>query len=237
MVGCAFGPRLLLSALLLLLTSTSLQAADAAPSLTDDIEAFRKQVRPLVRSFIFQRYEQFSESELTFRDLKTHVSNALGVPYEALKTDEASAIIEDENDKIANRCDGGKRRCRAEGRVQQPLRPLARLSPSSPTHDNQQANASTHVASEDISPAKPHGARWMIAELTGATSAGRSRVQRPALRKRSRCDGAMGPSASLGLAQEKKVCTSDQICRSTHKEGQPERGPLGWEGLRPQRSA
>ena len=73
-----------------------------------DIDSFRKQVRPLIRSFIFSQYDKFAASELTFRDLKEHVSQALNVPYDALKADEASSVIEDENDKIANRCDGGK---------------------------------------------------------------------------------------------------------------------------------
>jgi hypothetical protein len=83
-------------------------ASVRADSIVDDIPAFRAAVRPLIREYIFGRYDKFAASELTFRDLKEHVSEVLNVPYDALKADEVSGVIEDENDKIANRCDGGK---------------------------------------------------------------------------------------------------------------------------------
>lgn len=73
-----------------------------------DLEGFRKSVRPLVRGYIFGHYQQFASSELTFRDLKTHIAESLSLTYEDLQPDEVSSVIEDESDKIANRCDGGK---------------------------------------------------------------------------------------------------------------------------------
>lgn len=77
-------------------------------SITQDSEVFRAAVRPLIRSFIFSQYDKFAASQLTFRDLKTHVAQVLEVPYEELKNDETSAVIEDETDAITNRCNGGK---------------------------------------------------------------------------------------------------------------------------------
>jgi|Transcript_61614 hypothetical protein len=79
-----------------------------ASQLADDpLASFRKTARPLIREYIFGRYEQFGTSELTFRHLKTHLAQNLALTYEALSTDEYQSIIEDETDKIANRCDGG----------------------------------------------------------------------------------------------------------------------------------
>ena len=80
----------------------------AASNPADDLEGFRKSVRPLVRDYIFSHYEQFTSSELTFRDLKTFLANSLELTYDDLQPDEVALVIEDESDKIANRCDGGK---------------------------------------------------------------------------------------------------------------------------------
>ncbi|KAL3921444.1 MAG: hypothetical protein SGPRY_004901, partial [Prymnesium sp.] len=91
-----------------LLLLLALASGVSSQSVTEDVEAFRKRVRPLIRSFVFSQYHKFAQSELTFRDLKTHVAEALDVPYEELKRDEVSSVIEDETDKITNRCDGGK---------------------------------------------------------------------------------------------------------------------------------
>ena len=51
---------------------------------------FREQVTPVVRDFIFSRYDMFRESELTFRDLKQHVAGELQMTYEELKLDDFS---------------------------------------------------------------------------------------------------------------------------------------------------
>ena len=77
----------------------SAEAAEAA--------AFKERVEPLISDFIFSRYEQFRASELTFRDLKEHVAEALGMTYEALKADHLSLAIEDATDAITNTCDAG----------------------------------------------------------------------------------------------------------------------------------
>lgn len=74
----------------------------------EDKDAFQRAVRPLIRSFIFSQYDKFASSELTFRHLKTHVAEMLNVPYEMLKNDEISEVIEDETDAIANGCKGGE---------------------------------------------------------------------------------------------------------------------------------
>ena len=55
-----------------------------------DDEAFRLQVRPIIRSYIFSNYDRFRDSELTFRDLKEHVAEVLHMTYEELKEDEKS---------------------------------------------------------------------------------------------------------------------------------------------------
>eukprot|EP00327_Prymnesium_parvum_P028246 CAMPEP_0195570206 /NCGR_PEP_ID=MMETSP0814-20130614/3298_1 /TAXON_ID=97485 /ORGANISM="Prymnesium parvum, Strain Texoma1" /LENGTH=91 /DNA_ID=CAMNT_0040705659 /DNA_START=91 /DNA_END=366 /DNA_ORIENTATION=- len=74
----------------------------------EDTDAFREAVRPLIHEFIFSQYDKFASSQLTFRDLKLHVAAALELPYEQLREDGPSSVIEDESDKIANQCDGGK---------------------------------------------------------------------------------------------------------------------------------
>ena len=52
-----------------------------------DAEAFREQVRPLIRDYIFGRYQQFRDSELTFRDIKQHIAPKFGMTYAELKAD------------------------------------------------------------------------------------------------------------------------------------------------------
>ena len=52
-------------ALLLLLASLFVAAADPMP-----VEEFKEKAVPLVRRFIFLKYERFRASELTFRHLK-----------------------------------------------------------------------------------------------------------------------------------------------------------------------
>ena len=46
-------------------------------------------------------------AQLTFRDLKTHISEQLRIPYAALKLDALSAVIEDASDAVANACESG----------------------------------------------------------------------------------------------------------------------------------
>ena len=85
--------------------------ATTEPSTTDlvaDAAAFKKAARPLIREYIFSDYASFAAGELTFRTLKTHLSEALGLPYDSMGTDEHAAAIEDVTDAVANRCDGGK---------------------------------------------------------------------------------------------------------------------------------
>ena len=75
---------------------------------TDEVERFKAQAVPLIYGFIFSRYEAFGQSKLTFRDLKNFLSKELGLPYEQLKTDELSVVIEDAVDAVTNACDAGK---------------------------------------------------------------------------------------------------------------------------------
>jgi hypothetical protein len=103
-------PTLALAALAL---ATAAETADATtePSTTDlvaDAAAFKKAARPLIREYIFSDYASFAAGELTFRTLKTHLSEALGLPYDSMGTDEHAEVIESITDAVANRCDGGK---------------------------------------------------------------------------------------------------------------------------------
>lgn len=77
-----------------------------------DLEAlsadeFKTTVTPMIQDFIFSQYRRFAASELTFRHLKEHVSEMTGMPYNELKSDLLSSVIEDETDRIANGCNGG----------------------------------------------------------------------------------------------------------------------------------
>ena len=74
----------------------------------DPIEDFKARAVPLVRKFIFSNYEKFAESELTFRHLKTHLQETMGIPYETLSKNEYAEIIEDVTDEIANECNMGE---------------------------------------------------------------------------------------------------------------------------------
>ena len=119
-------------ALLLLLASLFVAAADPMP-----VEEFKEKAVPLVRRFIFLKYERFRASELTFRHLKQvrappkslllrcpsvyssvaallcavstqHLADKLGMTYEQLKADEYSSVVEDTTDEIANECNMGE---------------------------------------------------------------------------------------------------------------------------------
>lgn len=72
------------------------------------IDEFKERAVPLVRRFIFLKYERFRASELTFRHLKQHLADKLGMTYEQLKADEYSSIVEDTTDEIANECNMGE---------------------------------------------------------------------------------------------------------------------------------
>ena len=52
--------------------------------------------------------DRFRASELTFRHLKTHLANKLGMTYEQLQADEYSSVVEDTTDQIANECHMGE---------------------------------------------------------------------------------------------------------------------------------
>ena len=73
-------------ALTALALATAAETADATtePSTTElvaDAAAFKKAARPLIREYIFSDYASFAAGELTFRTLKTHLSEAPGLPY------------------------------------------------------------------------------------------------------------------------------------------------------------
>ena len=80
----------LLLSLLVALAPTP--ASTATPDVVEADEAFRVRVKPIVRGYIFDNYERFRNSELTFRDLKEHVAEVLGMSYEDLKADELSCV-------------------------------------------------------------------------------------------------------------------------------------------------
>lgn len=73
-----------------------------------DVEKFKGVAVPLIYGFIFSRYDEFAASKLTFRDMKTFISKETGIPYEQLRTDELSAVIEDAVDAVTNTCEAGK---------------------------------------------------------------------------------------------------------------------------------
>lgn len=81
------------SGLWLVLALLSLVAATEQEESAMDAEtaekhlAFRKRVRPIIRDYIFTRYQQFRDSELTFRDIKEHIAQKVGMTYEDLKED------------------------------------------------------------------------------------------------------------------------------------------------------
>jgi hypothetical protein len=80
----------------------------SASSRSAGTRIFERAVVPLVRDYVFAHYDDFAASRLTFRDLKTHLAETMRVPYEELKSDELSEVIEDAVDVIANKCDGGQ---------------------------------------------------------------------------------------------------------------------------------
>ena len=104
-------PTLALLAALAVATAAETADATTEPSTTvlvADAAAFKKAARPLIREYIFSDYASFAAGELTFRTLKTHLSEALGLPYDSMGTDEHAEVIESITDAVANRCDGGK---------------------------------------------------------------------------------------------------------------------------------
>ena len=79
------------------------------PAVADaDVVKFKEQAVPLIHSFLFSKYDLFASSKLTFRDMKEHLSGKLGMPYEQLKADELSNVIEDAVDNVTNECRAGK---------------------------------------------------------------------------------------------------------------------------------
>ena len=69
---------------------------------------FQQIVDPLVKGYIFDNYEQFAASQLTFRSLKTHLAAHTDYTYEQLSEDSRSEIIEEVTDEIANNCNMGE---------------------------------------------------------------------------------------------------------------------------------
>ena len=88
----------------LLLMTLSVAATDSPMPLDE----FKEQAVPITRKFIFTKYARFAASELTFRHLKTHLAEKMGMPYEMLKADEYSSVVEDVTDEIANECNMGE---------------------------------------------------------------------------------------------------------------------------------
>ncbi len=66
-----------------------------------------KDVLRVVQHYIFAHYEEFSQSLLTFRHLKQHLSMKFGISYEDLSKDDFEKMIEDAVDVITNTCNGG----------------------------------------------------------------------------------------------------------------------------------
>ncbi len=97
----------LLVTTLLLCACAPLLAEVVDPYEDPETEAFREKVEPLIRTYIFDNYDKFRSSELTFRDLKKHVASKLKMTYEELKDDRLSLVIEDETDAITNHCESG----------------------------------------------------------------------------------------------------------------------------------
>ena len=63
----------------------------------------------LVREFIDANYEDFASSTLTFRSLKTNLSDSTGLPYAAFDKDTMlGTAVDDEVSAITSRCDTGK---------------------------------------------------------------------------------------------------------------------------------
>jgi len=92
-----------------------------------EIIKFEGAALPIIQEYIFQHYEQYAASKLTFRDMKEHLTGPLGMSYEQLKRDEYSAVVEDAVDAISNQCDGGKvprEDCMAKFGIQEAVREL-----------------------------------------------------------------------------------------------------------------
>ena len=80
---------------------------DKIPNENGDVDGFRTRALPLLYAFIFSNYDAYASSKLTFRDMKQHLADQLGMTYELLRTDEYSAIVEDAVDALTNECRGG----------------------------------------------------------------------------------------------------------------------------------
>jgi len=77
------------------------------PNADGDVDGFRTRALPLLYAFIFSNYDAYASSKLTFRDMKQHLADQLGMTYELLRTDEYSAVVEDAVDALTNECRGG----------------------------------------------------------------------------------------------------------------------------------
>lgn len=73
-----------------------------------DLDSFARLAPTACRCYIFDNYDAFRESELTFKHLKKHLRNELKVSMEFLKSDDASQIIEAATDEVANQCNMGE---------------------------------------------------------------------------------------------------------------------------------
>ena len=93
------------AALLLALLASAAGGKHYGPG---DDEIFKSYAAPILREYIFTRYDQYAASELTFKDIKKHLAKKLDMTYEELKMDIFSSIIEDAVDDVTNACNGGK---------------------------------------------------------------------------------------------------------------------------------
>jgi hypothetical protein len=73
-----------------------------------EVDNFKEVAVPLIYQFLFTKYDLFASSKLTFRDMKEFLSRQMGLPYEQMRTDEYSAVIEDAVDAVTNQCRAGK---------------------------------------------------------------------------------------------------------------------------------
>mmetsp|Transcript_24049 Transcript_24049/g.55541 ORF Transcript_24049/g.55541 Transcript_24049/m.55541 type:complete len:120 (-) Transcript_24049:12-371(-) len=69
------------------------------------------QIQEGIRNFIRDNYVKYGQYEMTLGQMKRHLAAKpeIGLTYEDFRTDEWSAIVEDEVDAIANRCQSGEK--------------------------------------------------------------------------------------------------------------------------------
>ena len=79
----------------------------ALPAAARKKEGFEKEVTPIIHKFIWSNYHKFSESDLTMRDLKTHLMG-WGWTKDFLKKEEIEDTIRDITDEVANNCNMGE---------------------------------------------------------------------------------------------------------------------------------